>query len=111
MKTTIYSLNIYESSLNIGHGFLTTIDELYIPKLNISINRHNGKLNIFRPDTLRYDYKITGAVCRGNTVLSKRVCLLISRYLKTSNILEKQITQVSINQMKQGCKKKSKKNE
>jgi ribosomal protein S4E len=52
MRALYYTVNIYESSMDIIHGYSIPIKEFYIPEKKLYFNLHNG-LNVFQCDEFR----------------------------------------------------------
>lgn len=84
MKAIKYNVKVYGSVLDFAHGHSTTVTEIFIPELKISINFHGNTLRIFKTEEERYE----NAQKLGGLELDEKSIQLVTNYLNLSKECE-----------------------
>ena len=92
----VYEMTVYQSGMDFIHGFSTTMEEIYVPSMDLSVSRgtDNVTCQVFRPDSVRYN---DTAVEIGKVTIDDEMIIALSSYFslqeqimpRLSNLLPK----------------------
>lgn len=88
MKAQLWKIKVCNGILEYSHGWQQTILELFINKLNLTINCSNGELHYFKSDGERYK---KADLVTSNIDFPKDLALTIAEHLDKEEEMDNQI--------------------
>jgi sporulation protein YlmC with PRC-barrel domain len=88
MRALLYKLKVSNGWLEASHGFTTTIQEIHIPVMNISVNVAEDDLHIFTTHENRYDKALEEA---REIDIPSNIVQAIEDYLEKKDLVERSV--------------------